>query len=297
MPTSEPVPTPGSPLGRMFESPVGRRWPLVLGFAALAVGTIISLSQQVWTREAGAHGPIVLATGLWLFWRCMGSLRELATPGNPWLSWLTFVASLALYIFGRAFDFISLEAAGLYGVGLAMLYAAVGLTALQKNWFPIFYLAFLVPPPEWFMDKFTGPLKQFVSSVATEVLHSAGLPIAREGVTIHVAQYQLLVEDACSGMNSLVGLVAISLFYIYLLRGSSFLYSAILTVFVVPIAVIGNILRVMILILLTYFFGDQVAQGFAHELAGVFLFAVDLLLVFALDSVLFRFMPKTERAA
>ena len=49
----------------------------------------------------------------------------------------------------------------------------------------------------------------------------------REGVTIRVAQYQLLVEDACSGMNSLIGLTAISLFYIYLLRGSSIRYAGI----------------------------------------------------------------------
>lgn len=297
MPTSELASTTASPFRRLLGSPIGQRWPLVLGFAALAVGTIISLSQQVWTREAGAHGPIVLATGLWLFWRATGSMRELAAPGNALLSWLAFVPGLALYVFGRAFDFISLETAGLYVVGLSMLHASVGIKAMEKNWFPIFYLAFLVPPPEWFMDKFTGPLKQFVSWVATDALHFVGLPIAREGVTIHVAQYQLLMEDACSGMNSLVGLAAISLFYIYLLRGSSFIYSAILTLFVVPIAIIGNILRVMILILLTYFFGDQVAQGFAHDLAGIFLFAVDLLLVFALDSVLFRFMPKTERAA
>lgn len=291
----------GSPavvlLRRLIDTPLGQRWPLILGFAPLAILTLISLSQQVWTREAGAHGPIVLATGLWLIWRSTGSLREFATPGAQWFSWASFTASLLVYAFGRAFDFISLEAAGLYGLGGAMLYAAVGRKSVQKNWFPIFYLAFLIPPPEWFMDRFTGPLKQFVSMVATNTLHATGIPIAREGVTIHVAQYQLLVEDACSGMNSLTGLIAISLFYIYLLRGSSVRYSTILTLFVVPIAVIGNILRVMTLILLTYFFGDQVAQGFAHEVAGIFLFAVALTLVFAVDALLFRLVPRKDRPA
>ncbi len=273
------------------------RWPLLIGFLVLAGPTLASLGKQVWTRESGAHGPIVVATGAWLIWRRLDSFKELARPGTLWLTAPAMVASLALYVFGRAFDFIALEAAGLYGVGISMLFSVVGLKAILRNWFPLFYLAFLVPPPEWFLDGFTGPLKQLVSAAATGALSAAGLPIGREGVTIYVAQYQLLVEDACSGMNSLTGLVAISLFYIYLLRGSSVRYSILLTAFVVPIAVLGNIVRVITLILMTYFLGDQVAQGFAHGLSGMLLFAVDLVLVFALDSFLVRVLPKSWRPA
>ena len=121
--------------------------------------------------------------------------------------------------------------------------------------------------------------------------------MAREGVTIFVSSYRLLVEDACSGLNSIVGLIAVSVLYIYLLRGSYFRYAVLLGVSTVPIAVLGNIIRIMVLILLTYFFGDQVAQGFLHETAGMFLFAVDLLLVFILDSVLWRTLPKSWKSA
>lgn len=295
MPTDQVDTTTLTPQQRLAAMAKTLRWPLLIGFAVLAGPTLQSLGKQIWTRESGAHGPIVLATGAWLIWRRMDSFRELQRPGSAWLTAPAILFSLAVYVFGRAFDFIALEAAGLYGVGIAMLYSVVGLQAVLRNWFPLFYMAFLVPPPEWFLDKFTGPLKQFVSFAATGSLYAAGLPIGREGVTIHVAQYQLLVEDACSGMNSLTGLVAISLFYIYLLRGSSLRYSAILTAFVVPIAVVGNIVRVMTLILMTYFLGDQVAQGFAHGLAGMLLFAVDLLLVFAVDSALIRILPKSWR--
>jgi exosortase B len=294
MPNDPARPAPPT-FADLIASPLVRRWPLLVGFAVLAVPTLVSLGSQSWTRESGAHGPIVLATGLWLLSRNVEGMRELAKPGSQILSWLGFLASLALYVFGRTFDFITLEAAGLYGVGLSMLYAFMGSQALVRNWFPFFYLAFLIPPPNSFMDKATAPLKQFVSSAATGVLYAVGMPIEREGVTIHVAQYQLLVEDACSGMNSLVGLTAISLFYIYLLRGSSVRYSVILTAFVIPIAVLGNILRVMTLILLTYFFGDEVAQGFLHGVAGLFLFAIDLLLVFGVDVLLMRFLPKMWR--
>lgn len=272
-------------------------WPLLIGFLAMAVPTIRLLGKQVWTRESSAHGPIILATGAWLVWRQWPAIKAEAKPGNPWFVGAVLVVAFALYILGRSFDFISVETAGLYGAGLGILLALAGLAAMIKNWFPLFYLGFCVPPPDWLITQLTAPLKQFVSYVATSSLSLAGLPIQREGVTIFVGQYQLLVEDACSGMNSLVGLFAISLLYIYLLRGSYLIYSLVLTGVVIPVAIVGNILRIMVLILLTYFFGDSVAQGFAHFAAGIFLFSVDLLLVFLIDSFLFRIIPASWRNA
>lgn len=277
-----------------FDITLGGRWLLIIGFAVLALPTFISLGDQVWSRESGAHGPIVVCTGAWLLWRQSAEMRRDGTPGNGWLTAGLMIGCLALYIFGRAYDFISLEAAGLYGVGLTMLYAVVGLVVLLRNWFPVVYLAFAVPPPQWLLDWITAPLKQLVSYAATEPLQALGIPLAREGVTIFVAQYQLLVEDACSGMNSLIGLVAISLLYIYLMRGSSWLYSIFLTSLVVPIAIVANILRIIILILLTYFFGDDVAQGFSHFTAGLLLFATALLLVFAIDRGVFLLRSKVS---
>ena len=200
-------------------------WPLILALAVLAIPTAATLGEQVWSNEAGAHGPIVLITGLWLLWRKLPEIQEMAKPGALWLTTLMMLVALPLYVFGRAYDFISLEVAGLYGVGVAMLHAQFGLPALLRNWFPLFYLGFLIPPPGWVMDSITAPLKLFVSYVTTGGLQWFGVPVYREGVTLMIAQYQLLVEDACSGMNSMTGLVAISLFYIYLLRNASWRYS------------------------------------------------------------------------
>ncbi|WP_372785094.1 exosortase V [Phenylobacterium sp.] len=270
-------------------------WPCVVGLAALAVPTINTLAGQAWNRESGAHGPIVLVTGLWLLSRQLTAARAIAKPGALWLSALVLFVGLATYVFGRVFDFISLETLGLFGVGLAMLHSVFGVVALLKNWFPLFYLGFAIPPPAWLIDRITAPLKQFVSEVAMRSLYGVGYPVSREGVTIYVSKYQLLMEDACSGMNSLVGLTAISLLYIYLLRGASVRYSLLMTAFVIPIAILGNILRVMILILLTYYFGDEVAQGFLHYTAGFLLFAIDLMLVFAVDSLLVRIVPRKWR--
>lgn len=273
-----------------------RDWPLWLGFAALAAPTLYSVGKQVWSTEAGAHGPIVLAVGAWLLAQELPRFRESFRPGSSLLTLAGLLFSLAVYVFGRAFDFISLEVAGLYGASVSILYSRVGLRALLKVWFPVAYLAFLIPPPGWLIDDLTAPLKQFVSWASMSTLSAFGIPLSREGVTIYVGSYRLLVEDACSGMNSLIGLIAVSLLYIYLLRGGHLRYASILTIATIPIAILGNIIRIMTLILLTHFFGDEVAQGFMHEVAGIFLFAVALILVFVVDQLLWSILPKSWKA-
>lgn len=270
---------------------------LLVGLGALTIPTILSLGEQSWNTELGAHGPIVLAVGAWLLVRGMAAARPLFAPGSLVLTGLALIVSLALYIFGRAFDFITFEAAGLYGAGVAVLYSRVGLKALANIWFPVAYLAFLIPPPHSLMDRITAPLKQFVSWAAMSILSTVGVPVSREGVTIYVGSYRLLVEDACSGMNSIVGLVAVSLLYIYLLRGSNVRYAVLLTAMTIPIAILGNIIRIMTLILMTYFGGDEMAQGFLHMTAGMFLFVVDLILVFLVDQALAKTLPRSWKPA
>ena len=108
----------------------------------------------------------------------------------------------------------------------------------------------------------------------------------REGVTLYVAQYQLLVEDACAGLNSLISLTAISLFYIYILHNASWRYALFLMLWIVPVALLANLVRVIILVLLTYHFGNAAAQGFLHSTAGLVMFATALLGIFLVDGAM-----------
>jgi exosortase len=267
-------------------------WLLPLAFAVVALPTVQTLSGQRWVSDSDGQGPIILATGAWLLWRQLADMAKRAEPARFWLTLLMLAAALVGYIFGRAYDYITLEAGGVYGVGLAVLHQKFGLKALLANWFPLLYLAFVIPLPGSILNDITIPLKQFVSYIATSGLHALGFPVAREGVVISVAQYQLLMEDACSGLNSIEGLIAVGLLYVYLVRGSSIRYSLILTAFVIPIAVLANVIRVSILVLLTYFFGDQVAQSFIHFAAGMVLFGTALLLVFATDNLIHNIMSR-----
>ena len=270
-------------------------WPLVLGFCALAIPAVQIISTQSWSHEEGAHGPLVLCIAAWLFWRQLPDIRKHAIPGKPWLVVAILLVSLACYVFGQAFDFVTLDAVGLYGVGLAIFYAKFGGQALFRNWFIFFYLLFAVPPPSIWVDEITSPLKQLVSTFATGILQPFGLPVAHEGVVIYVAQYQLLVEDACSGLNSIIGLLAISLLYIYLVRGSLWWYALLLSCLAVPVAVVANIVRIIILILLTYFGGDEMAQGFLHFTAGILVFLTALLLIFLIDALIFGIISRAKK--
>ena len=269
-----------------------RHWALVIAFALIAVPTLIRLAEQVWPLEIGAHGPIVLATGAWLLFHVRGELLANASRPPMALVAALFAVAFSIYVFGRAYDLLALEAVGLYLFFIASAVLLLGLRPLRKDMFPFIYPAFLIPPPGWVLDQLTFPLQRFVSWVSTEGLAQLGYPIAREGVIIFIAQYQLLVEDACSGMNSLIGLSAVMLFYIYIIHRASLLYAGTLALAILPIAIFANVVRVIALILLTYYFGDEVAQGFMHVTTGVVLFAFALALTILLDSALRRILAR-----
>ena len=263
-----------------------QHWPIIAGFCLLALPALISLATQEWSRESGVHEPLVIATGGWLIWRDLQDLKPLLKRGAPAVTAAILIPSLVVYIFGTSFDFLILQAGGLYGAGLACTYDVVGGAVLKRLWFPLFYLVFALPAPGWVLDQGTAPLKQLASTMSTQSLQLFGVPVVREGVTLFVAQYQLLVEDACAGMNAILGLTSLGLFYAYLQHGASWRYCAALAVFIIPIALLANVVRIIILVLITCQFGNEAAQGYLHGTAGLVTFATGLLLVFALDSLL-----------
>lgn len=289
------LPEPDALPQRGLIATVRAHWPLFLGFGFMAVPTIIRLAEQVWPMEIGAHGPIVLATGIWLLFHIRGELAALASKPPVLLTMLGFAVGVALYAFGRPYDLLALEVGGVYIFFLAASALILGLRPMLANVFPFLYLAFLIPPPGWMLDQVTAPLQMFVSAISTGTLEALGYPIDRQGIVIFIAQYRLLVEDACSGMNSLIGLIAVMLFYIYIIHRSSLRYTLALAAAIIPIAIFVNIVRVIALILLTYYAGDEVAQGFLHVTTGIVLFAAALALTLLLDKVLQSFFASRRR--
>lgn len=277
-----------SPAPQAGRQPEWLLWaPVALGLSALYVPTLSDLARGIWRSEEYAHGPIVLLIVAWLVWRHRAELlrpssaQPAAVPGVALL-----VVGVALYALGRSQDILMFEVGSQIPVLAGCIVALRGWRCLRKFWYPLLFLAFMVPLPGVVTDALTGPLKRYISALAEHSLYLAGYPIARNGVILTVGQYQLLVADACSGLNSMFSLAAMGLFYIYLMSYSGWFRNTLLLASILPIAFIANFARVVALVLITYHFGDGAGQGFSHGFAGVALFAVALLLMVIFDRAL-----------
>ncbi len=259
---------------------------LLVGFALLYLPAYVDLARTVWSTDEQGHGPIILAVSVWLFYNMRHELAALTAKPAPILGGAFFALGLMMYVLGRSQSFLGLMVASQIVMLISLLLMFLGAKAVRMAWFPLFFLVFMTPFPEALVATVTGPLKAAVSVVAADLLYSLGYPVSRVGVILNVGQYQLLVADACAGLNSMFTLEALGLLYMNLMKYTSVARNVALTILVVPIAFGANIVRVMILVLVTYHFGDAAGQGFVHSFAGMVLFMVGLTFVLLTDYVL-----------
>jgi exosortase B len=261
-------------------------WPVMLGLLLLYVPTFVGLATKLWHQDDHAHGPIILAMICWLVWQNRQSLLE--RPSEPKFAAGVgiLVIGIVMYVLGRSQDILLFEVGSLLPVSAGAILATRGASALRGLAVPIIFILFLVPLPGFFVDALTSPLKQHVSALAEWVLYTTGFPIARTGVVLTVGSYQLLVADACSGLNSMFSLSALGLLYVYLMHYPSRLHNVLLLLSIVPIAFFANAVRVLVLVLVTYWYGDAAGQGMAHGFAGMALFVIAIFLLFAFDLIL-----------
>lgn len=261
----------------------------------LYLPTLHTLDATVWNVVGQGHGPIMLALTAWLAWMRRDQLLTLTTTGAKASGGIALAIGLAAYVFGRTQDVLLFEVGSIIWVLLACLLLWKGWAAAKIMWFPLFFLFFIIPLPGVIVDALTGPLKAGVSYVAEWVLFLVGYPIGRAGVTLSIGPYQLLVADACAGLNSVFALEAIGVFYMSIMQHTSRARNITLAILILPISFISNVIRVIVLVLITYYFGDAAGQGFAHDFAGIVLFMVATALTIATDSVLGFFFKNNKQ--
>jgi exosortase B len=264
---------------------------VALGLAALWLPTYWDLCFGIWSAEAQGHELIILAVSGWLLYRRCPALQALPDAASRWGSVL-FVLGLLLYAFGRSQQFLRIEMLSLSLVLVAVLVLFKGWVALRLVWFPLFFLLFALPLPYSLVLAVTAPLKLGVSIVATQLLLWLGYPMGRSGVVMTIGQYQLLVSEACAGLQTMFTLEAMGLLYASLMNHRSWVRNASLALLVIPVAFSANVVRVMILVLVTYYFGDAAGRGFIHGFAGMVLFAVGLVFIMAADRGLGALLPR-----
>lgn len=264
---------------------------LALGLGLLYGPAYLDLARTIWATDEQGHGPIILVVSLWLLYVKRHEIA--AAPGRPLplLGWPLLVFALVLYALGLSQDIIMFQIGSQILLLIALLLVFRGVRALGVAWFPLFFMIFMVPLPEALVAAVTGPLKSAVSAVASNLLYQIGYPVGRSGVIMTVGPYQLMVADACAGLNSMFTLEALGMLYMNLMRYTNPVRNVVLALLLVPTAFMANIVRVMILVLVTYHLGDAAGQGFVHGFAGMVLFMVALGLMLVLDKLLGFVLP------
>jgi exosortase B len=267
-------------------------WPILVGLMALYIPTFYGLFTGLWATEEQAHGPIILALALWLLYRQWPIMMERsADKPTSALGWTVLIIGLIFYIIGRSQLVYILEVGSFIWILAAILLIKRGTSALKVVWFPLFFMLFMIPLPGTLVIMLTMPMKMAVSYVTEHILYWANYPIARNGVILQIGQYQLLVADACAGLQTLLTLEALGLFYLNVVRHTSVFRNVVLAIFIIPISFSANVIRVIALTLITYYFGEEAGQGFLHGFAGMVLFLTALILILSVDKML-RFIVK-----
>lgn len=267
-----------------------------LGWVGLTLAFVyVPTIQQIYFQQdsnlGGNTSALLLCAAIGLFLYRMSTVPVMPSRISQLTAWLSLSLGLLLFFFGSLLSMPMLTVGSIIPVLAAVVLLYLGPAAFYQAAFPLLLLLFVIPLPYMLTDFIVHPLKLFISHVTELILYLLGYPVARNGVVLILGDYQLLIADACSGINSLFSLEAIGLLYLHVMRKDSVIRNWIIGLCIIPISITSNITRVLILALLTYHFGNDVGQSFLHDLSGLLLFAVALLVIIALDGLLDRLLP------
>jgi exosortase A len=226
-----------------------------------------------------SHGFFIPFISLYFVWERKNSLCETPlTPSFPGVGvlfvglLLLMAGNLAAEMFVMRFSFLVV----LSGIVIFLL----GWTFFKKLLFPIGFLVFMIPIPSILLQKITFPMQLFASNVAAFSLQQIGIPVLREGNIIHLAHTTLEVAEACSGIRSLISLLALGTVFAYFTK--KVLWERLIIVMsCFPIAIFVNALRVSATGVLANYYGIGAAQGFFHGFSGYILFLIALIMLMA----------------
>lgn len=256
---------------------------LVAATAALYGPVLAGMVTDWWHNESASHGFLVPVIAGWLVWRAR---RRAAAAARP-AAWGAAVVAAGLLLYG-----LGVLAAVEFLPQLSLLVTLAGIVlcvwgpgTLRELAFPYAFLFFMVPWPDTLVEFISFPMQLFSAKSATMVMGLMGAPVSRDGVDIHVAQYTFSVGAPCSGMKSLVALLALAALVAYLLGGPRWkrwvLFAA-----GAPLAVLANVVRIVVILSIALLWGAKAAEGFFHGASGLVVFLVATLALAAVGRAL-----------
>jgi exosortase len=257
--------------------------PLLVGMYYKIVPDMV---KEWYQDENYSHGFLVPIISGYFFWQRWPELKDRLVKSD-WLGLILIMwGVLQLLVAWLGTEYFTMRSS------LIVLLAGMTLFWFGRDVFrgmtlPLGYLIFMVPIPYIIYDMLAFPLKLFVTRVSVLFLKLVGVVVMREGNIIMFPTTTLEVADACSGIRSLISLLAIAAAYAFLTKTSNvrrwiILFSA------VPIAVATNALRVIITGILAQWWGAKAAEGFFHEFAGMAVFLLAMAMLVALGELLRR---------
>ncbi|MGH9667110.1 MAG: exosortase [Bryobacteraceae bacterium] len=244
--------------------------PLAILTAWLYGSVLAGLASEWWNNPDYGHGLVVPIFVAYLIWR--DRKRLAGTPLAPSnLGLLVMAAALAMFLTGQIGleQFLSRSSLVVLAAGMVLFLA--GRPMLRALAFPLGYLLLAVPLPALVFNQITFPLQLAASRLAAFGLHLAAIPVLRQGTLLSVPGYNMEVAQACSGIRSLLSLLAVVIAFLYLGERRTGIRAAMVTI-TVPVAVIGNALRVFCAGWLGFLGGRSLADGFLHLFSGVVIF-------------------------
>ena len=233
-----------------------------------------------------SHGFLIPIVSAYLVYERRKQLSAFSLSGN-WKGFALLLLGIALLLLGNlATEYFAMRFSILVVLGGIVLFL-LGKEYFKNLLFPTAFLVFMIPIPSVLLDRVTLPMQLFASKVAAKSLYFAGIPVLREGNVILLANTSLEVAEACSGIRSLISLLALAVVFAYLSQNSTW-KRILLVLSTFPIAIIANAARVAGTGILAHHYGDKVAQGFFHGFSGWILFVVAFVCLFLVGSLLSR---------
>ena len=231
-----------------------------------------------------SHGFLIPLVSFYFIYERRKELSVLS-PSGSWTGVVLLVFGILLLLLGNlATEYFTMRFSLLLVMGGIILYL-LGKDYFKPILFPLAFLIFMIPIPSILMDRITFPMQLFASKVAASALYLTGIPVLREGNVMLLANTSLEVAEACSGIRSLISLLALSVVFAYISQKATW-KRVLLVLSTFPIAIIANAARVSGTGILAHYYGDKVAQGFFHGFSGWILFVVAFVCLFAVGGFL-----------
>ncbi len=229
-----------------------------------------------------SHGFLLLPVAALIIWTRRYDLHEKSSQNQAGV--LLLAAGLGMHIAGYVLIDNLLSGLSLFLTLPGLILVFRGIKALRALAFPIFMLVFMIPFP-WVMEKVGVWLQSFAARASAWFVDLVGVEVTRTGSEIKLADAAFKVDMACSGMHSLIALLALSAIFAYVLKGT-FTKKAILFLLAIPVAILANLIRLISILLIGDRWGEDVATGFYHDAASPFLFLVAIIFMVIIAKLL-----------